>query len=340
MIVKSYEIEKNISNFIKYNMFLLYGENYGLKKEIQELIILKSKEVDNSLELISIYENDVLNNQDNFYNTVYSDSLFSKKKIITVNNCSDKIFKYLQDINEKKLKNISLIIFSDILEKKSKLRNFFEKNTGTPCVPCYLDNNRDLENIIIKNMHANKIPLSRETINLLIEKSNNDRNNLKNEIEKIKSFSINKKKIELDEIKSLINFTGEYKSDILINECLCGNISQYKKILSEIYMNTVNQIFMLRILNSKIQKLLKMKEVEKKFTSIDNLINSEKPPIFWKDKPIIKKQMTIWKLNDLKEIIIKINKIELLCKKNPQISKFIFFDFFTNICKKANSYSL
>ena len=96
MIVKSYEIEKNISNFIKYNMFLLYGENYGLKKEIQELIILKSKEVDNSLELISIYENDVLNNQDNFYNTVYSDSLFSKKKIITVNNCSDKIFKYLQ----------------------------------------------------------------------------------------------------------------------------------------------------------------------------------------------------------------------------------------------------
>ncbi len=224
MITKSYEIEKNISKFIKYNMFLLYGENYGLKKEIQELIILKSKEIDNSLEVILTYENDVLNNLENFYNSIYSDSLFSKKKIITVNNCSDKILKYLQDINEKKLENIILIIFSDILEKKSKLRNFFEKNISTPCIACYPDNNKDLESIIIKNMNANKIPLSREIINLLIEKSNNDRNNLKNEIEKIKSFALNKKKIELDAIKSLINFTGEYKSDILINECLCGNI--------------------------------------------------------------------------------------------------------------------
>ena len=340
MITKSYEIEKNISKFIKYNMFLLYGENYGLKKEIQELIILGSKKIDNSLEVILTYENDVLSNLDNFFNTVYSDSLFSKKKIMTINNCSDKILKHLEEIKEKNPENIILIIFSDVLEKKSKLRNFFEKNISAPCIPCYLDNNKDLESIIIKSMNASKISLSRETINLLIEKSNNDRNNLKNEIEKIKSFALNKKKIELDEIKSLINFTGEYKSDILINECLCGNIAQYKKILSEIYMNTINQIFMLRILNNKIQKLIKMKEVEENFTSIDNLINSEKPPIFWKDKPNIRKQLSIWKPKDLKEIIIKIDKIELLCKKNPQISKFIFFDFFTTLCKKANSYSL
>ena len=194
MITKSYEIEKNISKFIKYNMFLLYGENYGLKKEIQELIILGSKKIDNSLEVILTYENDVLSNLDNFFNTVYSDSLFSKKKIMTINNCSDKILKHLEEIKEKNPENIILIIFSDVLEKKSKLRNFFEKNISAPCIPCYLDNNKDLESIIIKSMNASKISLSRETINLLIEKSNNDRNNLKNEIEKIKSFALNKKK--------------------------------------------------------------------------------------------------------------------------------------------------
>ena len=74
---------------------------------------------------------------------------------------------------------------------------------------------------------------------MLIEKSNNDRNNLKNEIEKIKSFALNKKKIEIDDIKSIINFSGEYKSDSLINECLCGNILQYKKIMSELYISTI-----------------------------------------------------------------------------------------------------
>ena len=176
-------------------------------------------------------------------------------------------------------------------------------------------------------------------MNLLIEKSNNDRNNLKNEIEKIKSFAINKKKIEIDEIKLLINFSGEYKSDSLINECLCGNILQYKKIMSELYMNTVNQIFLLRILSNKIRRLLDMKELEINHNSLDSLLNASKPPIFWKEKPMVKKQLTIWSLNDLKKIIHEINDTELLCKKNPQISKIIFFNFFTTLCKKANNYS-
>ena len=176
-------------------------------------------------------------------------------------------------------------------------------------------------------------------MNLLIEKSNNDRNNLKNEIEKIKSFALSKKKIETDEIKSIINFSGEYKSDSLINECLCGHILQYKKIMSELYINVINQIFLLRILNNKIQRLLNMKELEANYDSLDSLLNASKPPIFWKEKPMVKKQLTIWSLNDLKKTIHEINDTEVLCKKNPQISKIIFFNFFTTLCKKANNFS-
>ena len=165
--------------------------------------------------------------------------------------------------------------------------------------------------------------LSREAINLLIEKSNSDRNNLRNEIEKIKSYSLTKKNIELDEIKSLINFSGDYKSDNLVNECLCGNILQYKKIISELYASTVNQIFLLRILSNKIQRLLKIKEQANKSESIDTLINNSKPTIFWKEKPLVKKQLNLWSLDDLKKMIDDINSTELLCKKNPQISKVI-----------------
>ena len=82
-----------------------------------------------------------------------------------------------------------------------------------------------------------------------------------------------------------------------------------------------------------------MKEIESNYTNLDNLINSSKPPIFWKEKPIIKKQLTIWSLRELKNTINEINNTELLCKKNPQISKLIFFNFFTKICNKANNYS-
>ena len=339
MIIKSYEVKKNKTNLTKSNFFLLYGENLGLKKDIKNFIIKEIKQKSDSTEILSLYEIEIVNNEENFYNLAYTGSLFSNNKIITIYDATDKIIKKINNIYDNYSENVFFIIFSEILEKRSKLREFFEKSEKTICVPCYLDNEKDLEIIAQLELKKSNIVLSREAINILIEKSNSDRNNLRNEIEKIKSYSLNKKSLELDEIKSLVNFSGEYKSDILINECLCGNISQYKKIISELYTNTINQIFLLRILSNKIHRLLKIKEQKNKSNNIDNVINTSKPPIFWKEKPLVKKQLTIWSLNDLQKMISDINNTELLCKKNPQISNSIFLSFFSEICKKANNFS-
>ena len=231
------------------------------------------------------------------------------------------------------------MIFSGLLEKKSKLRNFFEKNEQILCVPCYPDNEKDLEIIIREEFKKNQLPLTREISNLLIEKSNNDRNNVRNEIKKITSFALNKNKLDIDQIKSLVNFSGDYKSDIFINECLCGNISQYKKILEEMYSNVINQILMFRILSNKIQRLIKMKEEEENYDNLESQLNMFRPLIFWKEKPMVKVQLRRWNLSDLKKIIYEINNTELACKRNPEISKIIFFDFFSKICMKTSNFS-
>ena len=339
MIIKSYEVQKNESNLSKYNFFLLYGENFGLKKDIKDIIKIAIKQKDDSLEMLSVYETEIFDNEENFYNSIYSGSLFSNKKIITIFDATDKIMKKIDSVYDTYTENVFLVIISGILEKKSKLRSFFETSKKTICIPCYLDSQKDLEIIAQSEFRKNNISLSSEAINLLIEKSNSDRGNLKNEIEKIKAYLLNKKNLELGEIKSLINFSGDYKSDILVNECLCGNISQYKKIISELYINTVNQILLLRILSNKVQRLLNIKEQENKSNNLDNLINVSKPAIFWKEKPLVKKQVSIWSLNDLKKIINGINNIELLCKQKPQMSKVIFFNFFLKICVKASNFS-
>ena len=340
MIIKSYEVKKNISNFLNYNFYLLYGENIGLKKDIKNFIKLSIAQKKGNVEAISFYENEILDNEENFYNTIYNGSLFSDKKIITISEASDKLIDKISDAYEKYSENVILILFSNILEKKSKLRIFFEKNKKAVCIPCYLDNEKDLEIIAQSELKKSNIVLSRETINLLIEKANSDRNNLRNEIQKIQAYSLNKKNLDLDEIKNLINFSGDYKSDIFINECLCGNLSQFKKMVSEIYINTVSQILLLRILSNKINRLLKIIEQNDTSNNLDNLINISKPPIFWKEKPFVKKQLSIWSLDELKKMIGVINNTELLCKKNPQISKVIFFNFFSEICARANNYSL
>ena len=339
MISKSYEIEKKIPDLSKHNLLLLYGENIGLKKDIRSKIKIDLNKKEQDIEILSFYENEIIDNEDDFYNSIYSGSLFSNKKMITINNGSDKILKLIEDIYIKYPENLILIIFSEILERKSKLRIFFEKSSTALCVPCYADNNKSLETILTSELRKNNITISRESINLLIDKSNNDRNNLRNEIEKIKAYSLNKKNLSVEEIKSIANFSGEYKSDSLINECLNGDINQYKKIVPELYVNTVNYVFLLRILYNKIQKLLSIKKLENSTKDIDVLISSFKPAIFWKEKPIIKKQLSIWNQEDLKEITNKINEIELSCKKNPLLSKVIFFNFFNKLCKQASKHS-
>ena len=339
MIIKSFEIDKKIKDLLTINTYLIYGENIGLKKDIKESIVNSKTEKNEKIESLTFYENDIISDENNFYNAVYSGSLFSNKKIITVNNGTDKITKHIENLMDKNPDNIILIINSDILQKKSKLRNLFETNKNTICIPCYLDSERDLQSIISGELKKNNISLSREAINLIVEKSNSDRNYLRNEVEKIKSYSLNKTKINLEDIKDLINFSGEHKSEALVNECLCGNIFQYKKILSEFYTNTINQIYLLRILSNKIQRLLNIKKMENKYQNLDGLLGAVKPAIFWKEKEIVKKQLKIWNVNLLKNIILEINSTELLCKKNPQISKTIFINFFTKLCKTANNFS-
>ena len=230
MIVKYFELKKEIKKNI--NFYLLYGSNIGL---IEETINNIFKPV-LSKNLYYHDEKEILANENEFKEGILNKSFFDKDKLIIINRASDKILDIIREIIDKKTEDLKVILKSEILEKKSKLRTFFEKEKNLICTACYLDNERDLSTIAQLELKKNNISLSRESINLLIEKSNADRSNLKNEIDKIISYSLSKKNIEFDEIKTLVNFTGEHKSDNLINECLCGNILQYKKILSELYI--------------------------------------------------------------------------------------------------------
>ena len=148
MIIKSYEVKKKKSILLKNNFFLLYGENFGLKKDIRDIIKIAVKQKNDKIEMLSLYETEIINNEENFYNLIYSESLFSNKKIITIFEATDKIIKIITSVYNKYPENIFLIIVSGILEKKSKLRKFFETNKKTICIPCYLDSEKDLEIIV------------------------------------------------------------------------------------------------------------------------------------------------------------------------------------------------
>ena len=320
MILKSYETnKKNIEN---YRFFLLYGDNEGLKEELSDII-------NNCFEgsKFKYEESEIIKNKDQFNNSIRNKSLFENKKIVTISRCSEKISETIYDIIEDNIKDIIIIINCGILEKKSKLRNFFEKSKISIIIPTYKDTSQSLINIATKFFNERKISLSHETINLLINRSNGDRGNLKSELDKISNYIVGKKNISLKEIYTLTNLSENYSASELADSSLSKNKKKTIEILNENNYATEDCFLILRIFLQKIKKIINLMEIKKNERDIDKIISQYKPPIFWKDKPIIKKQMSLWTDKKLYELITKINLLEVNIKMNNSISIILMQNF-------------
>ncbi len=331
MILKSYELNKIKLN--NYYFFLFYGDNEGFKEEIIKNLFEK-----NYLNKIYRYdEREILDNKDSFFNSVLTKSFFDNEKLIIINRTTDKIKEIMEDLIEKKPQDIQFILNSKNLDRKSTLRRFFEKEKLIICAPFYEDNNQTLNSIISFFFRSKKIPISQQLINILIERSRGDRKNLNNELTKIESFSINKKNISLDEIIKLTNLAENYDASELIDHTLAKNTRKTVSILNENNFSDEDSIIIIRTLLAKLKRLVKIYESIDEKKDIDHVISSFKPPIFWKDKPIILQQIRSWGGNELKNLIYECNKIELLIKKNSIRGKNILSDFIISNSKKINN---
>ena len=319
MIYKSFELNKISKNKVFY---LLYGKNEGLKSECIDEILKK-----NNGKVFNYDEIQIKDKIESFYENILSNSLFESYKIIIINRASDKIFDIIHDLVERDIINIKIIINAGILETKSKLRSFFETNKNLICIPTYPDNNDTLARLATTIFRKENISISQQNINLIVEKSNGDRKNLKIEIEKIKNFGKAKKRISTKEILKLINLSENYELSELIDNSLAKNKNKIINILNENNYNIEDCIVILRTFLSKAKRIHKLAIELEKNHDINKTINTAKPPIFWKDKEIVKVQLKKWKSKKIKELINKINDVELKIKKNYNNSILIVTNF-------------
>ena len=330
MIVKSFDLSK--INHQNQKFYLLYGSNEGHKKEVIEQKF-KKKFVENTY---SYEENEILHNTENFFNNILSKSFFEEEKLIIINRSTDKILSIIEEILEKKIQDLIIVLNSNILEKKSKLRSLFEKKKETIAMPFYDDNNQTLSGIVNNSFREIKVPISQESINLIVQRCRGDRQNLKMEIEKIKSFLLNKKKIENNDLLKLTNLAENYSVSELIDSCLIKNKKKTINILNENNYSLEDCILIIRTFLIKSKRLLKLSTETKTKKNIDEIISSFKPPIFWKDKDVVKSQMKNWSYKNIENLIYKINHTELLIKENSSSSINILSDF---IIEQTNSIS-
>ena len=331
MIIKSFELNKLELN--NYKFYLFYGDNEGSKEET-----IKNIFEQNYLDKIYRYEEkEILDNIDNFFNSILTRSFFDNEKLIIINRATDKIRETIEGLIEKNPEDIKIILNSKNLEKKSTLRKIFEKEKSIICVPFYEDNNQTLNSIISLFFRNKKIPISQQLINVLIERSRGDRKNLNNELEKIDAYLLGKKNLNLEEIIKLTNLAENYNASELVDHSLAKNTRKTVTILNENNYSDEDNIIIIRTLLAKLKRLVKIHELVDEKNNIEQAVSASKPPIFWKDKPLVIQQIRSWKKEHLKDLIYKTNDIELLIKKNSTIAKNILSDFIINNSRKTNN---
>jgi len=327
MIIKAYEHHKikKLNNKI----FLFYGENDGYKNQV-----IKDVFIDDFKGKIERFdEGEIISNFENFISSLRNKSFFDELKLILIARVTEKIIKLIDELLNKKINDIIIILNAPALEKKSKLRSLFEKDKNLICIPFYKDDNRTLSQLANNFFKNNKISISQEIINLIIERSRGDRINLNNELNKISLFLLSKEKINIEDVIKLTNLAENYSISELADNCLSKNIKKINKIFNENVFSVEDCILIIRTLLIKSKRLLEIKKIHYTNKNIEEVIANYKPPIFWKDKEIVKTQASQWTLKDTEKLIFKINDVELLIKKNYYNSLNIISDFVLNAAK-------
>lgn len=330
MIIKTYKIK----NALQENKFyLFYGENTGLKEEV--ILELKNKLLDS--EYLNYFEKDILHDPNLFYEDIFSKSFFNDKKLIIIKDSSDKFLEIAKSILEKGLQDLTMVLVAENLDKRSKLRGFFEKEKDLYCVPFFKDESGTLNTLATNFFRKEKINISQELTNIIVSKCAQDRKNLFNELNKIKLFLQDKKKIDKSILSKIINLAEGHSLNEIVDNTLLKNKNQVSKMLNENDFVFEDMIILIRSFLKNIKRLLNLKLQLGTKDNINEIIQNYKPPIFWKDKEIIKRQSVLWEKNELILLIKNTNNTELMLKKNSQIYKQIIGNFINNFFEKFNN---
>ena len=330
MIIKNFEISKK--NLSQVSLFLLYGENDGFKNQLINKNILKD-----AINVEKYEEKEVFDNYESFMESLLNKSFFDREKNIIISRVTDKLFSFVEELIEKNLEDTKIILKAGKLDKKSKLRNLIEKDKKNVCIPFYLDEVFTLNKIASSFFKENNIEISREALNIIVEKCRGNRDSLNSELSKIKLFLYKKNKIDIDSVSKLVNLSENFSVSELVDNCLAQDKKKLIKIINENNYTHDDCMLILRTLLIKSKRIYQILNEIEKNADIETAIRNFKPIIFWKDKDIVKKQVKIWSKSSIENLIKKANDTELLIKKNSDTSLNFVYDFILNISTNSNN---
>jgi len=329
MELKSYLVEKNLSQLKNYPFILLYGENRGLidglKLSIKNFFDYES---------VNFFQDELIKNENLLSTEINNLSLFEKNKLIIIHEANDKILSQIKE-NSTKTDNI-VVVLSGILDKKSKLRDFFSKEKSCAIIACYNDNERSLIDFIKRELNDFQ-NLDLDLIHIIINNSNSNRQVVKNELEKIKACFVDKK-IDPERVNRLLNYRENYDFSIVRDAALSGDKKKLNLEFSSLSINNENVLVFFNYISLRLLRLYETRIIEKRCKNLEQALEQLKPKLFWKEKAAFLTQLNKWSLKKINIALISLSSFDKDVKKGlNQINDTMLKQLLLNLCKIASN---
>lgn len=280
---------------VKAQAVLIYGPDSGLVREralaITNTLLGKNYDPLNRVELTGAQ---VKADAAILLDELNAMSLMGGRRVVILREPTERIESVIKGAFEGTKNSTYLIIEAGELSSTSSIRKLFEKEEHFAALPCYLEDERGMEQTIRSILSGYGLNASQDAVLYLVSNLGNDRLVTLKELEKIALYMGEEKNVTLEIAMLLTGNNASEGFDDLCNSIALGKISESAKLLTHLLHEGTQPVAIVRTLVRYFQRLDLLQGYIKSGQNRDQAIKMLRPPIFYKSVPIIERALSRW----------------------------------------------
>ena len=241
-------------------------------------------------------------------------SLTGGRRVVRVRGAGDPLSKLFAGFLESMPGEALVIAEAGELPARSALRRAFEAARSAVAIGCYPDSPRELAALIRETLAAHRVAASRDAGQFLIEHLGGDRLLTRSELEKLALYAGEGGRVELEDARLSISDTAALELDDAVMAAVEGDAARVERVLGRVLQQGESPVSIIRAVLRHLHRLHGFAARLAGGASIDEILRTARPPIFFKQEDSFKRQLGLWTEARLRPLLDRVAKAELNMK--------------------------
>lgn len=242
-------------------------------------------------------------------------SLMGGRRVIRVREAGDALAALFSRFLPDSAGDGLVIVEAGDLPGRSALRRAFDEAPRGAAIGCYPDNARDLAAVTRETFAARHIVASRDAIEFLVGHLGGDRLLTRSELEKLSLYAGDGGRIELADAQAVVSDSAALSLDDAVLAAAEGDAAALDRALARVFQEGESAVAIIRALLRHLQRLHVLSAQVGAGGSIDTVIRSARPPIFFKQQDSYRRQLTRWNEARLRDALDRLAEAEFRMKQ-------------------------